>query len=287
MRKYIILFILLLTATICFSQNYTEQDKAIFEKYKSQFQEKKEHDFNELVTQTALFFLGTPYTAHTLEIEPEALTVNLSQLDCTTFVETVLALSQTIKAGDPTFQKFMTQLQTVRYRTGTIEDYTSRIHYTSEWIAQNEKRKIVKNITRENGGKEIYFTLNIISSNPERYKQLKNNEALIQKIRESEIKASAHQNYYISKTEIEARGAELNANCTGFKNGDIVAFVTTVKGLDISHIGFIYREQDRLTFIHASSSEKRVVVEKLTLEQYALRSKSNKGIMVARPLFSH
>ena len=38
-------------------------------------------------------FAGTPYAAHTLEGETEALRVNLDSLDCTTFVETVAALA--------------------------------------------------------------------------------------------------------------------------------------------------------------------------------------------------
>ncbi len=280
MKNYILSLALFLIATTSFSQNYSAKDKQIFEKYKAQFQDKKESDFNDLITQTALFFIGTPYVANTLEIEPEALTVNLSQLDCTTFVETVLALSRTIRAGQPTFEKFMAQLQLIRYRTSEIEDYSSRIHYTSEWIAQNEQRGILKNITKENSGQEIAFNLNIISSNPERYKQLKNNNPLTKKIRETEIKASALKNYYILKVDIEA-------NRSGFKSGDIVAFVTTIKGIDVSHIAFIYKEKspkERLTFIHASSGEKKVVVEELTLEQYCLKTKSNKGIIVARPL---
>lgn len=297
MKKKIITSILLLIVTLSFSQkqhiatnnqqlsaNYSEKDIAVFESYKTQFKDKKELDFNKLVTQTALFFLGTPYVAHTLELEPEILTVNLTQLDCTTFVETVLALSRTVKEGNPTFEKFMAQLQAIRYRNGTIEDYSSRLHYTSEWIAQNQKRGVLKNITKENGGREIYFNLNFISSNPTRYKQLKNNSHLTKIIRDSEVKTSALKNYYIPKNEIE-QNAQTEANGKGFKSGDILAFVTTTKGLDISHVAFIYKEQERLTFIHASSSEKKVVIEKLSLEEYTLSSKTNKGIIVARPLY--
>lgn len=280
MRKYIAFLFLLLIATSSSCQNYTKKDKAVFEAYVAQFQDKKDWELCELITQTALFFLETPYVANTLELEPEALTVNLTGLDCTTLVETVLALSQTIKLGEPTFEKFTTQLQNIRYRNGIIEDYSSRIHYTSDWITQNEQKKFVKNITEENGGKEINFTLNFMTANSDKYKQLENNNALIKKIRETEIKASALKNYYIPKTDIEANSAE-------FKSGDIVAFVTTIKGLDVSHIAFIYKEKspkERLTFIHASSGEKKVIVEKLTLEQYCLKSKSNKGIIIVRPL---
>ena len=42
--------------------------------------------------------LGLPYVSGTLEVnDEERLVVNLSQLDCTTFVENVLALSQCVK----------------------------------------------------------------------------------------------------------------------------------------------------------------------------------------------
>jgi hypothetical protein len=45
-------------------------------------------------------FMGTPYLAHTLEVkEPEQLVINLAGMDCTTFVEQMLAMALTIKAG--------------------------------------------------------------------------------------------------------------------------------------------------------------------------------------------
>lgn len=41
-----------------------------------------------------LSFLKTPYVAHTLEVnDEEKLVVNFDEVDCTTFVEYVLALS--------------------------------------------------------------------------------------------------------------------------------------------------------------------------------------------------
>ena len=38
--------------------------------------------------------LGTPYVAHTLEGDREYLSINVDQLDCTTFVETLAALTK-------------------------------------------------------------------------------------------------------------------------------------------------------------------------------------------------
>ena len=45
-------------------------------------------------------FIGTPYKAQTLEINStEQLVVNLQAMDCTTFVETVAALTLTTREG--------------------------------------------------------------------------------------------------------------------------------------------------------------------------------------------
>jgi len=254
-----------------------EKDKEIYQKYIKEVGIGKYQSFNDLIVATAKFFLETPYVGHTLEIVPEGLVVNLRELDCTTFVETVLALSETVRNGSQDFEKFMANLKKIRYREGVINDYADRLHYTTDWIFENERKGLVKNITKDVSGKDLDVNLYIMSSTPERYKQLKDNPVLTAKIKEIEKRATARKNWYIPNTEIEKNGSKLNS-------GDIVAFVTTIKGIDISHVAFIYKENGRLTFIHASSAEKRVVIEKHTLEEYALKSKTNIGIMVARPL---
>ena len=68
---------------------YTAEDKAIFQRYIDTMQPKRTLPMNELMIQTALFFEATPYVASTLEKEPEGLVINLRELDCTTFMETV------------------------------------------------------------------------------------------------------------------------------------------------------------------------------------------------------
>ena len=47
--------------------------------------------------------LGTPYVAHTLEGDREYLSINVDQLDCTTFVETLAALTKAAKAKSPSW----------------------------------------------------------------------------------------------------------------------------------------------------------------------------------------
>ncbi len=49
------------------------------------------------------FFEDSPYAEHSLEHEPEALVVNLREFDCTTFVESCLAISRTIRSGETQF----------------------------------------------------------------------------------------------------------------------------------------------------------------------------------------
>ena len=47
----------------------------------------------------ARMFEGVPYAAHTLEGDEEVLTVRIDSLDCTTFVETAMALAFTVGEG--------------------------------------------------------------------------------------------------------------------------------------------------------------------------------------------
>ena len=52
-------------------------------------------------------FLGTPYVSGTLEGgDTETLTINLDEMDCTTYVETVMALAYTIGEGRTSWRDF-------------------------------------------------------------------------------------------------------------------------------------------------------------------------------------
>ena len=78
-------------------------------------------------------FLGRPYVAHTLEIfDKEHLVVNTSELDCTTLVETVAALTLCAYRRKYTFADYLDVLKSLRYRGGIMSDYTSRLHYFSD-----------------------------------------------------------------------------------------------------------------------------------------------------------
>mgnify|MGYP004455239895 FL=1 len=93
-------------------------------------------------------FLGTPYVEKTLEVgDTETLVVNFSGLDCTTFVENVMAFTALLKKQQSDFQDFTSELETIRYRNGEMNGYPSRLHYFTEWIRNNEKKGLVKDLS--------------------------------------------------------------------------------------------------------------------------------------------
>lgn len=256
----------------------TQSDKGIFESYLNSVQTVDKLCSDILMDETAKFFLGVPYVGKTLEYEPERLIVNLREMDCMTFVENVLALAEASASGTPSWQTYLEKLQQIRYRDGKIEDYTSRLHYTSDWIYENEKKGLIADITKEIGGVPLAMDVSFVSTHPESYIQMQSHPEYIAVMEKKEKEINSRQYYYIPKEEIDKREAQI-------RTGDIVCFVTSIKGLDISHVGIIHKEGDKMTFIHASSGKKRVIINEESLQDYVLGIKKSKGIMVLRPQF--
>lgn len=258
---------------------YQPEDRFIFDKYVAYINDKKDLPTDQLIIETAKFFLGVPYVASTLEKEPEGLVINLRELDCTTFVESVYALSMMAKSKDLSFDNFCNKLRWLRYRDGVINDYTDRLHYTSDWIYTNQQKGIVKNVTKSAGGQKLSLNLSIMSSNTDKFKQLKGKQELIDKIKAKESEINSREHYFLAAEDIDKNAAKI-------KSGDIVGFVTTIKGLDISHLGIIYKDGEMLTFIHASSSARKVIINKEPLSDFVRSTKGrNTGIVVVRANF--
>jgi hypothetical protein len=124
----------------------------------------------------ARLLMGRPYIAHTLEVnDEEQLVVNTRQLDCTTLVETVTALTLCVYRHLFTWRDYLNALSAMRYRYGQIDDYTSRIHYFTEWITLNTEAGIVREIQAPNPPFSAVQTVNVdyMSTHPTAYKALK------------------------------------------------------------------------------------------------------------------
>ncbi|HUH46333.1 MAG TPA: N-acetylmuramoyl-L-alanine amidase-like domain-containing protein [Arenibacter sp.] len=237
------------------------------------------NDFGETIVAVGKTFIGVPYVAKTLEIgESESLVINLQEMDCTTYVENVLAFSIMLKQQKEDFDSYTENLETIRYKDGKLEGYASRLHYFSEWIANNEKKGLLKDVTSEIGGIESKREINFMSTHRELYPFLKDSENY-KKIQESEQSLKATPLCVLPQDQIRA-------NEHFIRTGDIIALTTSIKGLDITHTGFASREADgRIYLLHASTGSKKVERSALPLADYLKGIKSNTGIMVARPLY--
>lgn len=274
-RLWILLFPLLFSQYAEGEIIYTKSDSLIYDSYMRQFTSQKDKPMSELLINTAKFFLEKPYVASTLEVsDKEKLVVNLREFDCTTFVESCIALVLTLKSNDLSFENYCKELTSLRYRDGEINGYCSRLHYMTDWIYENENRNVIRNVSKDLGGKAVSKEINFMTKHSHLYKHLKNNSEHIKELRKIEVAIDSRNNYLvISDTQIS------NVE-KGIKDGNIIIFATDIPGLDYSHIGIAYWQDGQLHFIHASSKAKKVVVEKKRLSEYCRSAKSCTGISV-------
>ncbi len=256
----------------------SQMDKAILENKLKTFAADRNLPMGDLVLRIGMNFLNTPYAAKTLDkTKEEKLVVNLHQLDCTTFAENCLALARTIKSDKPGIAGFCSELESIRYRGGKMDGYTSRLHYFSEWIQNNESRQHVKAMAEQMGGKVLPLSLNYMSTHPGGYPQLINDLAATARIKAIEDKISSDKFFYIPADKFESIESKV-------KDGDIVTLTTSIPGIDVSHVGILFHKDGKVYLLHASSSMQKVVVSPETFAQYIAKSKKTTGVMIARPV---
>lgn len=241
-------------------------------------------EFGELVGAIGESFVGSAYVPHTLEVDgPERLVVNLQGLDCVTFVETVLTLAHLARTAPEAvdeperFERLYAQALTdLRYRSGLLDGYPSRLHYFSDWIVDNAAMGQVTDLTRSLGGTLDPEPIDFMSTHPDSYPQLADPESLAS-IRSVESRLNSTPHYYIPEDEIAARAA-------GIRTGDVIAATSTVAGLDVAHTGLaVWRDGD-LLLLHAPLVGESVQLSASPIADRILRFTSQDGILVARPV---
>ena len=222
-------------------------------------------------------FLGVPYVGGTLEgAGPEVCRLDLGGLDCVTYFENALGIARMIQVHGDSIQDLMNEITYTRYRGGELDGYISRLHYTAEWISDNIKKNVVKDITSDLGGVPLDIHVDFMSKHPQYYTPLKNDPALVKRIAKIEASINATPRTYIPKGKIRAIESQL-------QTGDIIAVATSKKGLDYAHTGMILRKDGVSHFMHASTTHKKVLIDK-PIGEYVAGVKAHTGITAVRPL---
>lgn len=235
----------------------------------------KQHSANAqlLVAEAARKFLGKPYKAGTLEGDSEILTVNVDEFDCTTFVETCIAMAMTVESKRTSWHDFLYNLEQLRYRGGEQKGYDSRLHYISDWIVDNSHRGILQEVTDRIGKADYTIkTLDYMTSHRDSYPALKNDD-IFAGIKNAEIGYRSHR-FPIIKPQ--------NIKTADIREGDIIAITTSIKGLDVSHIGIATLIDGVPHLIHASSKADKVISDPLPLQEYLRKNRTATGIRVIR-----
>lgn len=281
MRMLVLVFTFFIINTIVAQSIYTDADVEVCN---SKFEfavlgNLIEKPINDIIVEIGKTSLGLDYEAHTLEKgDSEQLVIHLTGLDCYTFFESSLVFARCIKKNKTTFKDFQNELRLIRYRNGKINKYPSRLHYASDWLYDNAKRGIVKDVTKEIGGEKFTKKIDFMSNHPQSYKQLKANPEFVKQIADIEVEITDRDKYFIAQENITEAESKI-------KNGDIILITANTEGLDISHTGIAVKmENGRIHFMHAPLLGKKIQITSEPLSEYVIKLKRHTGIMVARAL---
>ncbi len=229
----------------------------------------KNGNFKQRIEYYSELGLETPYMLSSLGEGIHGLydkdpLIDLTQVDCMTFCEQILALSIS-----PNYDEFFRILQKIRY-TGEVVNIKMRNHYViADWLVNN--KWLVEDVTQAIGGglckvmtktidrRSFLLSLSIKDSlndipGPEKLSQL----------------------YIPKKAMLEIKPK--------LENGDIVCLATHRKGIFVFHMGFIIRNTDEIIYFRNASSSSQKVIDEPYIELYnrLLRKKFAAGIIIFR-----
>ena len=236
----------------------------------------------ERVNKFALALRGTPYVNYTLELHDtiEAPSVNMNGMDCWTLFEVALCMARLVALHPPPYspQEMLRLIEMDRYRNGRCTGrFDSRLHHLEDWIQDNERRGLVKDITPSLGGKKLYRRMAYMGKKPHLYRQLRADPSLVPAFIRLENELSRRGITYVPRSQVPRIESKL-------RNGDIICIVTNWHETYTSHVGVASRDSDGvLRFLHASKNHRAVVLDD-RLSDYLNKFSTHAGIYVARPL---
>jgi len=199
----------------------------------------KMQDAGERIAFISGQFAGAAYKGKTLIGDvntPEVFVINLSGVDCFTFIDYVEAMRLSAS-----FQKIKNNLKRLRYKSGKVA-FENRNHFFTDWIEFNPE--LVVDVTEEIGGRHAVKIRKVLNLKEAGAYYLPGMET-----REREIK-------YIPSDAVD------NSMIDKLKTGDYAGIYSDKAGLDVSHVGIIIKnENSELILRHASSVKGKVVDE--------------------------
>jgi hypothetical protein len=210
-------------------------------------------DFIARVKHFSAKLLNKTYKSNALigsAIIAEDLVINPNELDCVTYVETVLAL-----ANSSQLNEFLTHIRNIRYSESQV-DWLQRNHYMSNWIRNNSAKQYLDLIEPSPANAiSVNKLLNCVPDLPA---------------------CSISEVMHICKTE------QLDNLLHIYQDGDLIFFGSSKIDLDIFHMGFLFNTQTQSpTLRHASRTTGFVVDEALT--EFLIRAGGCSGVWIARP----
>ncbi|MBQ1697229.1 MAG: DUF1460 domain-containing protein, partial [Bacteroidales bacterium] len=228
------------------------------------------------IVHAAKILSGRPYVGGTLdEGDVETVIIDLQRFDCVTFQETCIALALDAGSTNPSFENFRRNIENLRYRDGRNTGYCSRLHYSTDWIADNIRRGNITDLTKDLGGVELTNKIDFMSTHSHLYKHLNGNAPATDSIREREDWLNSHHTFYIPKDRIAAVADKI-------PSGSLIFITTSTPGLDFAHVGIAVRDDKGvLKMYHASSTDHKTTISPTPLAQYLSGIKKFTGIAVA------
>ena len=233
---------------------------------------------NEMLLN-AVSFINTPYGVKTLDMNnEEQLVLNTDEVDCVTLVENVLAMSlaensQTLEVNEQDFTRWLTK---IRYRNGVIDGYPSRLHYMTEWISNGIKQGFLEDSTAVQSPYTLKTDIHYMTSHVNDYPKLQLSADNVAKMKQVEASITGQEVHYVPKDYLTDEGF------FWIRSGDIIAITTSTPGLDVAHMGIAINVDGTLALLHASTTDMKVEVSKVSLKEMLRRNKSWTGVRVIR-----
>lgn len=215
------------------------------------------HDIGERIELLSRHFLDTPYAESTLigdKNTPETLIINFEGVDCLTFIEYIEAMRLS-----NSFEGFKENLKKIRYKSGGVI-FENRNHFFTDWVDFNAS--FSDDITEETGSEKTIRVQKLLNEKEDKTFFIPGIKPAMREIR---YIPSEH----VDKTVLDR-----------LRTGDYIGIYSHLEGLDVSHVGIVVKDNEKVFLRHASSvSKNRKVIDEDFMEYIS----DKPGIIILRP----